>query len=138
MQDINRLIGEYYAARQSYDNAKKIADDFDRARRDAERRLVDHMLENGINKLSLDDGTTPTLVTQVSIKVTQDNDEAIREWLRETEGDDQDYVVTVVHKPTVTALVKKLVDNGSEDTVPAFLELNQRPILRVTGWKSKE
>ena len=69
MQDINRLIGEYYAARQSYDNAKKIADDFDRARRDAERRLVDHMLENGINKLTLDDGTTPTLVTNVSIKV---------------------------------------------------------------------
>jgi hypothetical protein len=135
---LNDLIAQYYAARQAYDNAKKISDDFDHARRTAERTLVDHMIENGINKVSLDDGTTPTLVSTAAVKVTKENSEEIRQWLLDTMGDDHDFLETVVSKSAVAELVRGMIADGNETNVPACLELNQRPTLRVTGWKGRE
>lgn len=135
---INQKIEAYYEARAAYDVAKKISDDADALRRVKERELVDYMIENQIKKVSLADGTTPMLVKAVSISVTQENYDSIREWLRNTVGDDADFLVTIPHKPTILEMVKKKIEDGDDPTdFPDFLKCDTRPTLRVDGWKSR-
>jgi hypothetical protein len=135
---LNDKIAAYYEARSAYDEAKKISDDLDKIRRTRESELVSFMIENQIKNVKLDDGTTPTLVNSVSISVTKDNFDAIREWLLDTIGDDADYVEEVVSKPAVLELVKKKLEGGSDPTeMPAFLKCDTRPTLRVSGWKGR-
>lgn len=139
MSDVlNAKIDAYYEARAEYDRAKNLSDAADRLRRDRERELVDYMLEHQITKVSRADGTTPLLVRGVSISVTQENYDAIREWLRDTVGDDSDYIVTIPHKPTILEMVKKRIEQGDDPSdFPLFLKCDSRPTLRVDGWKGR-
>jgi hypothetical protein len=131
------LVAAHHEARAAYDVAKKLSDDAHREWRDRERALIDYMLEQGVQKISCDDGTTPTLVQGVSISVTQENFDAIRAYLREKTGDDADFIVTIPHKPTILEWVKKQAAAG-EDDFPDFLKFDTRPTMRVVGWKGRE
>lgn len=133
-------VKAYYAARTSYDEAKQISDDLDKIRRGKEADLVDYMIEHQIKKVSLGDGTTPLLVNAVSISVKQENYEEIREWLRDTVGDDADFMVTIPHKPAILEHIKKKIEVEKFDAsdFPPFLQCSTRPALRVNGWKGRE
>lgn len=134
--ELNAKIDAYYEARKAYDEAHRLSSEADKARRAAERALVDFMIEHQIKKVSRDDGTTPILVSATSIACNQENAEQIREWLVETEGDDTDYMVTVLSKPAVLELVKKKIKKGADPSeFPEFLKCDTRPTLRVDGWK---
>ena len=133
---LNKRLQSYYSCRGAYEACKKVSDGAYKDMRDAERELIDYMIENGIKKLSFDDGTTPILVSTTSISVTQETYEQIREWLRETVGDDKDFLVTLPHKPTILEHVKKMIANGEEP--PAFLKVDTRPTLRIDGWKGRD
>lgn len=135
---LNAKIEAYYEARAEYDRLKALSDAADRVRRDRERELVDYMIENQIKKVSLADGTTPLLVQAISCSVTQENYDDIREWLRNSVGDDADFIVTIPHKPTILEHIKKLVKEGDDPAdFPAFLKVDTRPTLRVDGWKGR-
>lgn len=137
--ELNVKIDAYYAARRAYDEAKAVSNAADKERRDKERELVDYMIENQINSVDRTDGTKPLLANTVSISVTKDNFEAIRSWLMETEGDDSDFLETVVSKPAVLELVKKKLKEGDDPSdMPDFLACDTRPTLRVNGWKGLE
>ena len=137
--ELNAKIDAYYAARRDYDIAHKASSDADKVRRAKERELVDYMIENQIKSLAREDGTKPILVSATSISCTQENAEEIRQWLLENEGDDSDYMVTVLSKPAVLELVKKKIKAGDDPTdFPLFLKVDTRPTLRVDGWKSLE
>ena len=125
---------KYREAREAYEVAHAASAEAHKAWRAAERELVDLMLDQHVKKVTIGE-LTPLLVNAVSISVTQDNYDSIREWLVETVGDDKDFVVTVPHKPTVLQHVKKLVEEGEE--IPAFLQCDTRPTLRVDGWRSR-
>ena len=137
---LNEKIEAYYMARSSYDFAKKASDDADAIRRQKEFELVEYMIEHRIKSVKRDDGTTPLLVNAVSISVTQENYDAIREWLKSTEGDDADFLVTIPHKPAILELVKRKIEQDRLDPTdfPAFLNCSTRPALRVNGWKGRE
>jgi hypothetical protein len=138
MSEFNAKIQAYYEARAAYDEAHRVSSEADAVRRQKERELVDYMIEHQIKKVSLDDGTTPILVSAASIACNQENAEAIRQWLVNTEGDDSDYMVTVVSKPAVLELVKKKLKAGEDPTdFPDFLKVDTRPTLRVDGWKTR-
>jgi len=135
---LNAKIATYYQARDYYDLAKHASDEADKVRREKERELVDYMIEHQIKKVSLADGTTPILVSATSISVTMDNYEAIREWLRDTVGDDADFLVTIPHKPAILEHVKKRIEQGdAPQDFPDFLKCDTRPALRVDGWKTR-
>jgi hypothetical protein len=137
---LNAKIEAYYMARSSYDAAKAASDEAYSAMRVKEAALVDYMLENGIKSVDRDDGTKPLLAKATSISVTQDNYEQVREWLRETVGDDADFLVTIPHKPAILEYVKKQIEKEKLDDsdFPAFLQCSTRPTLRVNGWKGRE
>lgn len=133
---LNAKIDAYYEARKAYDEAHRLSSEADKVRRQKERELVDYMMENQIKKVSREDGTTPILVSAASIACNQENAEEVRKWLVETEGDDADFMVTVLSKPAVLELVKKKLKAGDDPTdFPEFLKVDARPTLRVDGWK---
>lgn len=137
---LNAKIEAYYAARSSHDFAhaeSAKAYDVMRAR---EAELVEFMLEHQLKSVSRDDGTKPTLCKSTSISVTKENEEQIKEWLRNTEGDDAPFLVTVPHKPAILELIKKKIETEKLDDsdFPPFLQCSTRPTLRVTGWKGRE
>lgn len=134
---LNNLTEIYYAARRDYDQKKQLSNEADKVRRAREAELVDYMIEHQIKSVSRNDGTTPLLAASVSISVTKDNYQQIRDWLLQTEGDDKDYVETIVSKPAVLELVKKKLKAGDDVTdFPDFLKPDTRPTLRVNGWKT--
>lgn len=135
---LNAKIEAYYAARSAYDEAHRLSSEADAFRRQKERELVDYMMENQCKKHGRTDGTTLILVSAASIACNQENAEQIRKWLVDTEGDDSDYMVTVLHKPAVLELVKKKLKGGDDPTdFPDFLKVDARPTLRVDGWKGR-
>lgn len=137
MSLIHEKFAAYVAARQAYDEAHKLSVEADKVRREREREFVDMMLETQTKKIEIG-GLTPILVSSVSIACNQENAEDIRKWLVETQGDDADYMVTVLHKPAVLELVKKKIKGGDDPTdFPEFLKCDARPTLRVDGWKSQ-
>lgn len=139
MSALNEKIEAYYEARADYEAKAAIATDAEKLRRKLEYELIDLMMEEGVTKISLDDGTTPTLVKSCSASITKDNFDDIREWLRETVGDDSDYIETIVSKSAVMERVKHLLDveKWDETDLPQFLRVSTRPTIRVTGWKQR-
>lgn len=138
MPDINDKIDAYYAAREEYEQAKELSTAAAKKWRRMESELVDLMLDQGIKKISRDDGTTPLLARSCSISCTKANYDDIRAHLCETLGDDKDFVEQVVSKSAVLDWVKQQVEEGSEEAdFPDFLKVNLRPTLRVDGWKSR-
>lgn len=137
---LNSRIETYYMARASYDAAKAVSDEAYKGFRAKETELVEYMLEHKIKSVKREDGTTPTLVNTVSISVTQENYEQIRQWLRDTVGDDTDFLVTIPHKPAITEYVKRQIEKEKLDSsdFPEFLQCSTRPTMRVTGWKGRE
>jgi hypothetical protein len=134
--ELNLKTELYYEARRDYDQKKALSNEADKVRRQREADLVDYMIEHQIKGFDREDGTKPLLVSSVSISVTKDNYDAIRQWLMETEGDDSDFVETIVSKPAVLELVKKKLKAGDDVTdFPDFLKPDTRPSLRVYGWK---
>jgi hypothetical protein len=134
--ELNDKIEAYYSARRDYDAKKKISNEADSIRRQREAELVDYMIEHQHKSVKRDDGTTPLLVSAVSISVGKEDFDAIREWIRNDVGDDTDFIETVVSKPAVLELVKKKLKAGDDVTdLPQCLKADTRPTLRVNGWK---
>lgn len=132
---LNTLADVYYDARRNYDRKKAESNAADAERRQAEFALVEYMIEHQIKDFGRMDDTKLILVASVSISVTKDNFDSIRAWLLESEGDDKDYIETVVSKPAVLELVKKKIKAGDDVTdLPEFLKADTRPTLRVNGW----
>lgn len=136
---LTQKIQAYYQARASYDQAKKLSDDADQERRDKERDLVDYMIEHGLKKIELADGTTPLLVHQISFRCTKENAEDIRAWLIDTVGDDADFMERTLSRPALHEHLNRLItkDKIDPDDLPSFLEANSQPGLRVLGWKGR-
>ena len=135
---LNKKLDAYYQAREAYDIAKANSDRQDAFRREKERELVDFMIENKFPKIARDDGSTTMLVKAVTCSVTQENYDDIREWLRQTYGDETDFLVTIPHKPAILEAVKKSIESGTDSSdFPAFLRVDTRPTLRVDGWKTR-
>lgn len=140
MTKLKSTIAEYYAARKEAEEARRIAAEKEGISRALEQKVVDMMLENGTNSLSMDDGTRPTLVKRVNISVTQDNNEEVRKWLLEFVGDDTPYIVTQADKWRVHKLVKEKMEREGFDQsdFPSFLNVSTRPGIRVGGWQGRE
>lgn len=137
--ELNAKIDAYYEARADYDEKHKASSEADAVRRQRERELVDYMMEHQIKKISREDGTTPMLVSAASITCNKENAEQIRDWLKDTVGDDSDFMETVVSKPAVLEHVKKRLKAGDDPTdFPDFLKVDARPTLRVDGWAGRE
>lgn len=127
------LFATYRTAREEYDEKKKASDNADKERRTAERSLIDYMLEIGVAKFGTEDDLQPIIVQQQSIQVNKENSEQIRQWLRDTVGDESDFMKTELSKSAVLERVKEVVKEGGE--VPEFLGLKESPGLRVLGWQ---
>lgn len=131
-------IAEFYKAREDYDRAHEISVHAHALMKDAERVAVEKMLDAGTNSLGLDDGTHVSLRKRFSCSVTENNEDQIREWLTEVEGDDAQFIVEKVHKPALVEWMrKKFEETMDEGDVPDFLNLNTSPALTVRGWKSR-
>ena len=136
MSRLKDTIAKYYNARRIYESEKARIAELEATSRRLEQEVVDALIDEGHKSISMADGTRPTLAKKVSISVTQDNDEAIRKWLLETEGDDTPYIVTHADKWRVHALVKSKIEKESlaPEDFPEFLKVNSRPGLRIGGW----
>ena len=138
MTTINELIDAYYEARALHDEAKAKATELEKARRAAENKLIDHMLDEGTTGVKRDDGTSVGLRKSLSLSCTKENHHLLRGWLMDELGDDSDFVEEVVSKTALTELVKGRVDEGAdEDDFPEFMRVSTRPIISVQGWKNR-
>jgi len=133
MTNVKSKVATYYARREEYEQAKALSDSCYGAMKTAENELVDAMIDEGTRSIGLDDGTNVSLRKSLTISVTKDNFDAIRTWLRDTVGDDTDYVEEVVSKSPLLDLVKTM----DEADVPEFLRLNTRPNVNVRGWTKR-
>lgn len=139
MSTLTELLEDYYAARERYDeldSQRKRAYALMKQREDA---VVERMLDDGITKLSRDDGTTPYLRNVFDCSVRQDNQDDIRAWLREVEGDDMPFVVERVDKPTLKEWLRARIEDGklAQQDIPKWLNVKSRPELSVLGWKAR-
>lgn len=133
---VQKKIDAYLEARSVYDNIHKLSQEAHQKMKSMEYELVDEMLNTGVSSQGMDDGLSIHLRKQYNCSVTQQNEEQVREWLIETEGDDSQFVVEKVNKP---ALLEWMKDKGLEpDDAPEFLKLSTRPGLTVRGWNKRE
>lgn len=137
---VNDLIDEYYNMRSDHDQLKAETAAAYKGMQRAEAKLVDAMLDEGVNSVGRDsDGTHISLRKRFTISVTVENEQQIRDWLTEEVGDDTDFVVEKLNKTAVTDLVKQKVevDLEPETEIPEFLKLNTSPTVSVRGWKER-
>ena len=130
----------YYEARQRADMAKAVYSEAYRAQKEAETKLVECMMDLGITRLDyMRDGTKIHFQGKCSVSITQENEEEVRQWLRERYGDDMQFSTEKLDKPAVTAKIKEDLHGQelSETEVPKHMKLNQFPGLSVTGWKTR-
>lgn len=130
----------YYEARQRADIAKRVYSEAYRAQKDAEEKLIETMMDLGINTMSyMEDGTAIHFRAQCSVSVTQDNEEEVREWLRQQYGDDEQFSKDALDKPSIIAQIKADLASGelSETEVPKDMKLTQFPGISVSGWKKR-
>jgi len=132
--DLKALTDQYYSARIAYEKLKDQCSKLYKVLMARETELIDAMLDKETRSIKREDGTSPTLVKSTTCSIAKDNHQLIRQWLLETEGDDNDYVHEVVDKWAVVELVKKKMEDG-ESEFPAFLNVDIRPKLRVNGWQ---
>lgn len=97
-------------------------------------------MDLGINTMSyMEDGTAIHFRAQCSVSVTQDNEEEVREWLRQQYGDDEQFSKDALDKPSIIAQIKADLASGelSETEVPKDMKLTQFPGISVSGWKKR-
>lgn len=130
----------YYEARTEYDNAKAESDRLEKLWRAEEAKLIDAMMDEGVKSVTLDDGSRPTLAKTVSIKCNKDTHDRVREWLRDTVGDDSDFIETLPNRHKVAAHVKKCIEEEglASSDFPGFLAVSVKPTMRVLGWKNRK
>ena len=133
MTDLKSWINNYYQARNAYEAAKEESTRLYHAMQSAEVSLVDAMVDEGVAKVDLDDGTSVGLRKQFTISVTKANMHDIRDWLLSSIGDDMQFVEEVVSKPALTSYLRENPDME----VPDFLNLNTRPAISVRGWSTR-
>src|SRR5690606_17634415 len=124
-------------ARLAYEKAKAESNRQEELWRAEEQRLIDAMLEAGVKSVVLADGSKPSLTRSCKVRCTKDNAAAVRAWLCDTVGSDDDFIETLPNRFKVAAHVKKAIENGADEgSFPPFLEVSTRPSIRVYGWKN--
>lgn len=129
----------YYETRRRHDIAKRTATEAYRSMKDAEGKLIEAMMEIGVSNLDyMDDGSSVVFVGGLSVSVTEKNEAEVREWLRESYGDDAPFEKVSMDKTAITNRIRHDIRSGelSETEVPDVMKLKQFPGIRVNGWKS--
>lgn len=132
---VKKICDDYLSLRAQYELAKEHAASLHAAMQHAKVALIDAMLAEGMKGYPRDDGIRITLKRSFQCSVTQENQDAIREWLLEEQGDDAPYVKEVVDKQALLVLLKEQHEKGTE--LPEFLRVSARPDLSVSGWKNR-
>lgn len=128
----------YYDMRRRHDIAKRTATEAYRAMREAEGKLIEAMMDIGVSKLDyMDDGSSINFFGGLSVSVTEKNEGEVREWLRESYGDDAPFEKVSMDKKEITSRIREDIKSGalSETDVPDAMNLKQFPGIRVNGWK---
>jgi hypothetical protein len=87
----------YYEMRRRHDIAKRTASEAYRAMKEAEGTLIETMMDIGVSKLDyMDDGSSIHFFGGLSVSVTAANEGEVREWLRESYGDDTPFEIVFV------------------------------------------
>lgn len=134
---LNSQVTNYYNARTEYERAKTESNRLEALWRVEEQKLIDAMLDAAVKSVTLADGSKPTLTKSCKVRCTKDNADAVRAWLVETTGSDDDFIETLPNRFKVAAHVKKAIERGvDEASFPTFLEVSTRPSIRVYGWKN--
>lgn len=130
----------YFTARRLMDDAKEAHTKAYDACKQAERELVDSMLEDGVKSFKLDEQLAVSLRKNFSVSCTQENESQVRDWLAEVHGDVTKFEKLVLYKPFVVAWLKEIVEKGTIDqhTIPEFLNFSTSPGVQVRGWKGSE
>lgn len=130
----------YAIARARHDAARKAASDAFAEQAKLEKELVDIMLEEKVKSFALDNGMSVSMRKRFDLSVNKDNEEQVRTWLMETEGDVEPFCKKVLYKPAVVKLLKDKAADDSLDltTIPEFLNLKTTPGISVRGWQGAE
>lgn len=136
---LSEIINRYVAARDEHDARKEETTKAYKAWKAAENELIDAMLDQGMPQVKTDEGLTVSLRKNLNFSCTKDNFTAIREWLKESVGDDLSYVEETVSKSALTTLIKSMIedDGAHESEFPEFLNVSTRPGLSVRGLSAR-
>lgn len=134
---LNSQVTKYYEARLAYEQKRAEATTLEEKWRAEEQKLIDAMLDAQVKSVTLADGSRPSLTKSCKVRCTKDNADAVRAWLVETTGSDDDFIETLPNRFKVAAHVKKAIERGADEaSFPSFLEVSTRPSIRVYGWKN--
>jgi protoheme ferro-lyase len=134
-------IDEYLSAREFYEGIHEQSQKAHKAMRAAEYELVNEMLDEGTNNVGLDTGIHVNLRKQFTCSVTVENEDRIREWLTEKEGDDARFVHEKVNKPAFVEWLREEIlekQQLDESDVPEFVKLTSRPSISLRGWSTRD
>lgn len=126
----------YIAARKTHDEAKRAKSAAAQAEQEAMDALVEAMVQDETQSIKLDDGTTFYLTRRPRFKLNEGNNDMVREWLRETTGDDHEFVETKVVRKRLSDHLKTLLEEQAveEADLPDFLDYSFDPEIAVRGW----
>lgn len=127
-------LNAYIEARRAHDAAKQAEKRARQALDNAEAALVDRMVEDEAQSIKLDDGTNFFLSRRPRFRLNEANNDMVREWLRETVGDDDPFVETKVVRKRLSEHLNELLEDCEESDLPDFLEFTSAPEIAVRGW----
>lgn len=135
MSTLQQAIEIYTEARREAERLGKLKAEAERALQSATTRLIDEMQAVHMTTLTLENGMKPTLVQSVRTKPLKQNEQAVREWLQQEVEDSHTYFEERLIERRLNALVKERIEKGFDPVeLPAILNIQTRPSLRVVGW----
>jgi hypothetical protein len=116
-------LDQFLEARRLHDRVKKQAASCYDAMRSIEAELVAEMQEKDMRAFTTLDGTKVHLRRYETCTVTQENEMLVREWLRETHGDEYGFERSSLNKPAIVGFIRGCIENGkfNETELPDFL-----------------
>lgn len=144
-EDTEALARAYIKAREAHEAAQEVEIRTKRAQLDAERQLVERLIENSAGKKGAKwtiDGKLFSIRRSSHISLTKENHDEVLGWLSLEMGRDavQDYLEVKLDKSSVERWVKDQLHDKTkvEADFPDFLKLYTEPRISVSGWNHED
>ena len=128
---------------ETYRKKRIIKEQFDRMRREAnealdqaERELVDAMLDQDLSSVRDARGVLFTVAPKLFVSCTIGNRDTVLDWLTGLGHDRRDVAREELVKTRVKEIVAQVIETQGVDKIPPELNVDMTPGISVTGWKA--
>lgn len=134
--NVMAMIELYSTQRFHKEEAKKQLEIAESRFREAERLLVEAMLEHGTKSVKDDQGQVFTMTPKCFMSFTLTNKEEVVAFLEQHGATREDITREELHSTRCRELIKEIYNKEGKDVLPACLKFDDTAGITVRGWKS--